>query len=476
MARVLVVDDEASLRQMMEVLLRRAGHEVTLASGVAEAVERIEGVAVPFDLVVTDLLMADGSGMDVVACARQRSSETQVLMVTAHASVETAVEAMRRGAYGFLEKPLSLATARAQIEKALEKRVLLRDNASLRLLNRSLGSESEGARVVGQSPAFVGAMELIRRAGPSRASVLITGESGTGKELAARALHNGSDRRDRPFVVLNCGAVPAELMESELFGHEKGAFTGATSKHLGMFRDADGGTLFLDEVGEIALPLQVKLLRALQEKKVRPVGASQEIAVDVRIVAATNRDLAQMVRDRTFREDLFYRLNVLRVHLPPLRDRREDLPSLIEHFRARFAREQGRELVAFSSEATRALLGYDWPGNIRQLENAVERAVTLAQGNTVALDDLPPEALGARLSEGAEVALGKEGLDLEATLERIERSLLRQALERAGGVRTNAAKILGLSFRSFRYRLQKLGMASGEADELEGDAPGAKGR
>ena len=472
-ARILVVDDEASLRQMMDVLLRRMGHVVEQASGVREAKEHLDAATTPFDLVVTDLMMADGTGLEVVDHARAISTETQLLVVTAHGSVETAVDAMRRGAYCYLEKPLSVSEARAQVEKALEKRSLLKDNVSLRIITRGLTPEGGSGSLIGRSTAFQTAMEFVRRAAPNRASVLITGESGTGKELFARAIHTGSDRSAGPFVVVNCGAIPADLVESELFGHEKGSYTGASSRTLGMFRQADGGTLFLDEIGEVPLPLQVKLLRALQERKVRPVGGTAEIPVDTRIVAATNRDLAQMVKEKLFREDLYYRLNVLRLHLPPLRDRREDLPALIEHFRSRFAAENGRTFVSFSPEALRLMLAHQWPGNVRELENAVERAVTLAQGSTVIRDDLPPELLGAAgFSRPGEMLLPPEGLQLEATLEDIERSLIRQALERAKGVRTHAATHLGLTFRSFRYRLQKLGMAGGEAAPGESDADG----
>ncbi len=356
-ARILVVDDEPSLRQMMDVLLRRMGHDVVKASSVFEAREQVDASPAPFDLVVTDLMMADGTGLEVLDYALARSTETQVLVVTAHGSVETAVDAMRRGAYCYLEKPLSMGEARVQIEKALEKRWLLKDNSSLRIITRGLTPEGGNGSLIGRSGTFQAAMEFVRRAAPNRANVLITGESGTGKELFARAIHTGSDRSAGPFVVVNCGAIPTELFESELFGHEKGAYTGASSRTLGMFRQADGGTLFLDEVGEIPLHLQVKLLRALQERKVRSVGGTAEIPVDTRIVAATNRDLAEMVREKLFREDLFYRLNVLRLQLPPLRERREDLPALIEHFRSRFASENGRSFVTFSSEALRLMLG-----------------------------------------------------------------------------------------------------------------------
>jgi two-component system response regulator PilR (NtrC family) len=469
-ARVLVVDDEQSLRQMMQVMLQRAGHEVVVASDVRSAREVIEGAAAPFDLVVSDLVMPDGSGLDVLDCARARSDETQVVIVTAHASVETAVEAMRRGAYGYLEKPISVATARAQFEKALEKRLLLRDNASLRAIARA--AQPGGAVLIGRSAALQSALDLVRRAAPARASVLITGESGTGKEVFARALHAESERRERAFVVVNCGAIPEALLESELFGHEKGAFTGAISRREGIFREADGATLFLDEIGELPLPLQVKLLRAIQERKIRAVGSNLEVPVDVRIVAATNRDLEADVRAGRFRQDLYYRLNVLRIHLPPLRERSEDLSVLIEHFRARFAAEQGRPLLAFAPEAMRALLAYRYPGNVREMENAVERAVTLARGPTIELADLPPEITGNSAGSPSMAVLPPEGTDLEAYLGGIERSLIHQALARADGVRTRAASLLGLSTRSFRYRLAKLGLA----DDVEGDEEGVLSR
>ena len=469
-ARILVVDDEASLRQMMDVLLRRAGHEVALASGVEEATEILRASPAPYDLVVTDLMMADGTGLDVLTAAQNVSAHTQVLVVTAHGSVETAVEAMSLGAFGYLEKPLSVGTARAWVEKALEKREILRANQTLRMIAKAVQPDPDGGSLIGRSPAFQSAMELARRIAPSRASALITGQTGTGKELFARAIHRWSDRKDKPFLVINCGAIPENLMESELFGHEKGAFTGAHARHEGVFRRADGGTLFLDEVGELPLQLQVKLLRALQERKVRSVGGLQELPVDVRIVAATNRDLAAMVKEKGFREDLYYRLNVLRIHLPPLAERREDLETLVEHFRLRFTDEQGKPNLSFSPEAMRVMLRYAWPGNVRELENAVERAVTLAQ-TVIHVEDLPPELLGepGRAASSEPLVLPADGIDMEATLERIERSLIRQALERANGVRTQAAKVLGLSFRSLRYRLQKLGMAQGEPEE-GGDA------
>ena len=478
-ARILVVDDEQSIRQMMQVMLQRAGHEVVVAMDVRSAREIISGAPAPFDLVVTDLMMPDGSGLEVLDAARAHSAETQVIVVTAHASVETAVDAMRRGAYSYLEKPIGVASARAQIEKALEKRLLLRDNASLRARARAV--DHGGNTLIGKSAAFLNAMDLVRRAAPSRASVLITGESGTGKEMFARALHDESDRAAKSFIVVNCGAIPEALLESELFGHEKGSFTGATTRRDGMFRAADGATLFLDEVGELPLAMQVKLLRAIQERKIRPIGANTELPVDVRIVAASNRDLESDVRQGRFRQDLYYRLNVLRILLPALRERREDLPMLVEHFRARFAEQQGRAFITFSPEAMRALLAYSFPGNVREMENAVERAVTLARTATIELIDLPPEISGGIASALSGPALPDDGLDLEAYLAETERSLLTQALARTNGVRTRAAGLLGLSFRSFRYRLAKLGLSrdadagTDGADDAESADP-ARGR
>jgi two-component system response regulator PilR (NtrC family) len=322
--------------------------------------------------------------------------------------------------------------------------------------------------LVGRSQALANALDWVRRAAGSKANVLITGESGTGKEVFARALHALSDRQNKPMLVVNCGAIPGELLESELFGHEKGAFTGAHAKREGLFREAHGGTLFLDEIGELPMSLQVKLLRVLQEKKVRPVGASQEVPVDVRIVAATNRDLEGEVKAGRFRQDLFYRLNVLRIALPSLRERKEDIPLLAEHFRARFASEHGRPFLMFSPEALAALVRYPFPGNVRELENAVERAVALAVGTTIELRDLPPEIAGHEAHIEAKAVLPEGGIDLERYLEDLERSLLMQALTRAGGVRTKAASLLGLSFRSFRYRLAKLGLAKDEGDDCKG--------
>jgi two-component system response regulator PilR (NtrC family) len=320
-------------------------------------------------------------------------------------------------------------------------------------------------------------LDLVGRIAPTRTTVLLTGESGTGKERVARALHDRSERRDRPFLVVNCGALPEALMESELFGHEKGAFTGAAVRHTGLFREADGGTLMLDEVGELPLSLQVKLLRVLQERTVRPVGSAQEVGVDVRVVAATNRDVEADIATGRFRQDLYYRLNVIRIELPPLRERREDIPVLVERFVRRFAEEMCKEVVGLTPDALKALLGYGFPGNVRELENIVERAVALAGSRSIGLGDLPPEVSGTVGAPGPSLLeLPELGCDLDAVIGEVERRLLIEALERTCGVRKAAAKLLGISFRSIRYRLEKHGLDAGPVDPLaDGSVDGADG-
>jgi two-component system response regulator PilR (NtrC family) len=467
-ARIVVCDDEASLREMLSVLLRRAGYEVELLDGVRAAAARLADDA-PLDLVICDLAMPDGSGMEVLSAAKRRDEALQVIMVTAFATTEQAVEAMRLGAYDYIQKPFKNDELLAQVEKALEKSAIVQQNRSLRA---QVAASFRVGDLIGKSPRMRAVMDLVRRVASGRSSVLITGESGTGKEVVARALHEAGERSSQAFVTVNCGALPENLMESELFGHEKGAFTGANARKEGLFRAAHGGTLFLDEVGELPTPLQVKLLRVLQERKVRPVGGTQELDVDVRVVAATNRDVEQAVRDGSFRQDLFYRLNVIRVTLPPLRERKEDIPSLAVHFLQKHSALEGKRLT-FSPEALRVLTTQDFPGNVRELENVVERAVALASEPYVVRADLM-DLHGTDDDEPVEAELPllpPEGLDLDARLSAIERSLLVQSLERTGGNRTSAAKLLGMSFRSLRYRLAKYGLGeegpSGPGEESE---------
>jgi two-component system response regulator PilR (NtrC family) len=462
---VLVVDDEAGLRDMLQILLRREGYDVTVAPSFKAGVEAVQGAPTPYELVLTDIMMPDGSGLDLLSLIKARSPHTEVIVMTAHSTLEIAVDAMRRGAYDFVAKPFPAGVIRAQAQKALEKRAIVTENERL----RAEVSRSRPKDLLGRSEPMRQILELIARIAPSKTTVLVTGESGTGKERIARAIHELSDRKDKPFLVVNCGAIPEALMESELFGHDKGAFTGATRSHLGIFREADGGTVLLDEVGELPLPLQVKLLRVLQERKVRGVGQTVEVPIDVRVVAATNANVEEAVKAGTFRQDLYYRLNVIRIEVPPLRDRRADVPELAEHFLRRSAAEHGKDVTGFSADALRALDAYPFPGNVRELENVVERAVALATSSVIGLGDLPKEVGGAASQTAPSlVELPEEGCDLDAVVGEVERRLILQALDRTGGVRVAAAKLLGVTQRSLRYRMQKLGLAAA-GDESEDD-------
>jgi two-component system response regulator PilR (NtrC family) len=454
---LLVVDDERSMRDFLRICLTRNGHQVTLAENVAAA--RTAIAATEFDAILTDLQMPDGTGLDVLDAATAKSGATQVIVVTAFATPETAIAAMRKGAYDYLTKPFKVDEVGVVVERALEKRHLLRDNVELR---EELAGRFRLDKMVGKSEAMRAVFEMVRKIAPARTSILLTGESGTGKEMVARALHHlsGEPRSQGPFVGINCGAIPDALLESELFGHVKGAFTGATSEKRGLFEAANGGTLLLDEIGELSGQMQVKLLRALQERKIKPVGATSERDIDVRVVAATHRDLDAEVERGAFRRDLFYRLNVVQIILPPLYTRREDIPLLAEHFLRKHGAALGRPMTGFDQEALAALCQYDYPGNVRELENLVERAVTLAAGNVVNRAALPDLAPRRKVAPGraAPVTFPDEGIDLDHVLGEVERELLQKALDRAGGVRKRAAKLLKVSFRSLRYRLAKLGV------------------
>jgi two-component system response regulator PilR (NtrC family) len=459
-ARILVCDDEASLREMLQILLRREGYRVDVVDGVHAARDQLGG-ADPYDVVITDLVMPDGTGMEVLEAVRARSTDTQILMVTAYATTEQAVEAMRKGAYDYVQKPFRNHELLATLEKALEKRAIVAENQTLRAEVKARWTEGQ---LIGKSAAMDRLRDLIKRVANATTSVLITGESGTGKEMVARALHFQSPRAEEPFVVLNCGAMPENLIESELFGHVKGAFTGATGAKEGLFRAADGGTLFLDEVGELPPPLQVKLLRVLQDRNVRPVGDSAEVEVDVRVVAATNRDVESAVEAGSFREDLFYRLNVIRIEVPPLRERPEDIPVLAQYFLQKHAAVQERRL-SFSPEAMRWLAQQSYAGNVRELENMVERGVTLALGNTINREDLGDAHPSKKALGLTQIPEGR--FDLDEYLAQVERELLFRALDQAEGVRTKAAELLGMSFRQFRYRLAK--HISPEVGDVAGD-------
>jgi two-component system response regulator PilR (NtrC family) len=448
------VDDERSMQEFLEILLRREGYDVTCAGDVDSALLALESD--DFDVVISDLQMPGKTGLDLLHALRETSPETLALVMTAFASTETAIAAMKEGAYDYLTKPFQVDEIRLVLEKALEKKLLARENRRLR---HELRSQIRQRALIGSGSAMQRVYELIGQVAETKANVLISGESGTGKELVARAIHAASDRRDRPFVALNCGAIPENLLESELFGHVKGAFTGAVQNKEGLFEVADTGTLFLDEVGELPASLQVKLLRAIQEKAIRRVGGTNDRRVDVRILAATNRRLEEEVAAGRFREDLYYRLNVIQIAVPPLRERPEDVPLLVQHFVEKYARELGKEIGGASDEAMRRLLDHSYPGNVRELENVIERAVALSRGGTIEVDALPPSLLRPAADGGVRQAvLPAEGAKLEELVNEYERGLLLEALERAGGVKKRAAKLLGVSFRSFRYRLQKLGL------------------
>ncbi|MGH7282897.1 MAG: sigma-54-dependent transcriptional regulator, partial [Polyangiaceae bacterium] len=397
---------------MLGILFKREGFDVTLAGGLKSGVELISG-SEPFALVFTDLMMPDGSGLDLVTAARERSARTEVIVMTAHSTIETAVDAMRRGAYDFITKPFSTSVVRELARKALEKRDIVAENEKL----RAEVARTRGRDLLGKSEAMRRIVDLVQRVAESKSTVLITGESGVGKERIAHTIHQMSDRASAPFLVVNCGAIPEQLMESELFGHEKGSFTGAIARRLGIFQEANGGTVLLDEVGELPLPLQVKLLRVLQERTVRMVGASAEMPVDVRILAATNRHVEDDVKSGKFRQDLYYRLNVIRIEVPPLRDRREDVRELAERFLESISKAHDKEVTSFTSEALRALDAYAFPGNVRELENVIERAVALASGPVIDRADLPPEISGmAAEPVPALVTLPEGGCDLEVLL------------------------------------------------------------
>jgi len=448
-AHLLVVDDEPSARSTLALLLRKRGHHVAEADDVSTATKRLAEEV--FDLVVTDLRMPDGDGLDVLQAARAQASPPEVILLTAYAEWKSAKEAIRLGALDYFEKGQEPDELNHRIDKALAARALRRENENLRAqLRERYGLPG----LIAQSPAMHDVLGLIERVAPTDATVLIQGESGTGKEVIAKALHHASRRAARPFVALNCGAVPETLLESELFGYMRGAFTGAAASKLGLFEEADGGTLFLDEIAEMPAALQVKLLRALQSGEVRRLGATQAATIDVRIIAATNGDLKARIKQGSFREDLFYRLNVIQVALPPLRERREDIPALAEHFLARAASKLGRTL-RLSPDAVERLLRYPWPGNVRELENAIERAAILARHDVLEPEDLPPH-VSAGLELGPSPALPHQ-----TTLADAERVHILQTMERFGRNHSGAAEALGIGRTTLWRKLKEYGIERG---------------
>ena len=458
-ARVLVVDDEPGIRVMLSAALKRDGHEVLLATDAATALATIE--ADPVDLVVTDIRMPGMTGIELLEAAKRIDPALSVIMMTAFGSKDTVLDALRLGATDYVEKGDKLKDELLlRIRKELARKRLHQENV---LLKRTLGTTHSFSSIIGSSDAMVAIFQLIERIAPTSSTVLIAGESGTGKELVARAIHFNSQRKDRPFVALNCGALPETLLDSELFGHVRGAFTGADTNKKGLIEVAEKGTIFLDEIGEMSPMVQVKLLRVLQERKFRRLGGTEEVEADIRIIAATNRDLTRLVAEGRFREDLFYRINVIPLKLPALRERRDDIPALAEHFAARFAQQMGKAITGISGDAMRCLCQHGWPGNVRELENALERAVALERTATILPESLPEAVVPGPSSPAESPAAGQTLLpagtfDLEAHVARVEREYLTEALKQTQGVKTKAAERLGLTFRQFRYLLKKYGV------------------
>lgn len=448
-ARILVVDDDASLRRILELQLEEAGYDVLTARDAAEALARLEEGAPA--LVITDLKMPGASGLDLLQALRSRHPELTII-ITAFGSIETAVEAMKAGAYDYLTKPIDYEQLLLVVRRALERQSLIEQ---VELLRQKLDSKYGFESIIGRSRALLRVLEVAARAARSDSVVLIRGETGTGKELLARAIHHNSRRRDRPFVVINCGAIPRELLESELFGHVKGSFTGAVANKRGKVEAADGGTLFLDEIGELPLELQVKLLRLIQEGEIETVGAGAPRKVDVRIIAATHRNLAAMIEDGAFREDLYYRLAVIPLELPPLRDRAEDIPELAQYLFQRAKQKHARPELKLPPELLPYFSAYRWPGNVRQLENVIERLVVLTVGDTVTLDDLPElKTAEPPTGEALHLELGPEGISLE----NIEKELILRALRKFRWNQTQAARYLDISRRTLIYRMEKHGI------------------
>src|SRR6266481_5407021 len=451
-ARVLIVDDEKSMRDLLSITLEKEGSDVSVAAGGEPAIEMLHRDSV--DVVITDLRMPKVDGLQVLRAAKEISPDTTVIMITAVASTESAVEAMKLGAYDYITKPFKLDEVNLIVRNALERKRLRDENLYLR---RQLETQHRFENIIGKSGRITEVFDTIRKIADSPSTAMITGESGTGKELVARAIHFNSFRRDKPFVSVNCGAIPEGLMESELFGHVRGAFTGAVANKVGLFSAAEAGTLFLDEITEIPPLLQVKLLRAIQLREIRRVGDTKDIKIDVRLIAASYRGLEGAVEEGILREDLFYRLNVIPIQLPPLRDRREDIPLLVAHFLQKFGKELGKDVRGVAPEAMTVLERYHWPGNIRELENVLERAIVLGAGEILEVDSLPASVRFAgpdRRVTGA-LEIPDDGLDLEATLDDLESRYLQRALDRTGGVQTKAAELLKMTFRQFRYKLQK---------------------
>ena len=461
--RILVADDEQSMREFLDIMLEKEGYKVSLAANGEEVVKLIDNDL--FDLVLLDIRMPKLDGISALKKIKAMAPETVVIMITAYASADTAIKAMKEGAYDYITKPFKVDEIKLIIKNALEKKNLQKENI---LLKQVVRDRFHFGNIIGQSSKMVSLYDLLEKVSPTKTNILITGESGTGKELVAKAIHYNSPRKEKPFVTLNCGAIPETLIESELFGHMKGAFTDAIATKKGLFEVADEGTLFLDEISELPLLMQVKLLRVLQDREFKRVGGTEDIRVDVRIISATNKDLEEAVKEKGFREDLFYRLNVIQIRLPSLRERKEDIPLLTNHFLKKYSEELNKNISKVSPQALQILLDYEYPGNVRELQNIIERAVALESGQ-----ELTPNNLNSYLSEspllkkGAmDIEIPNEGIDMEKMVEELERTLLLKALDKTKGIKKKAAELLHINFRSMRYRLEKYGLNQGTDSEL----------
>ena len=453
-----VVDDQLSMREVLELMLTKEGYKVSCAENGLKAIKMLEKN--DYDLLLCDIRLGDITGLEVLRAAKRRKQDIIAIMISAYASAETAVEAMNEGAYDYVPKPFDNDELKQTIAKALELRTIEYEK---KVLNGEMKKNLHFQRIVGSSSRMMYIYDIIRQVADTRTNILITGESGTGKELIARAIHEQGGRCDKPFVPINCGSIPETLMETELFGHKKGAFTGAVKDKKGLFEIADKGTLFLDEIAELSSHLQVKLLRAVQERVFKAVGGDEDISTDIRIISATNKKLENEVIEGRFREDLFYRLNVIEIKVPPLRERKGDIFALAQHFLEKYSREMGKDITKISSYAVNLLKKYDFPGNIRELENLIERSVALSSTNILLPDSLALSIYKRRWIEGIkdrrfdldEVA---HGVSLDAILEEIEREYIKKALDCSKGNKNRAAELLGINLRSFRYRLSKLGI------------------
>jgi DNA-binding NtrC family response regulator len=462
--RVLIVDDEADSRDALAELTQRWGYDVQTASDGTEALRR--AIEWHPDVILTDLVMPNMDGLWLLRALRAELPDCPVLLLTGRGTIQTAVQAIREGAFDFIEKPLEVPRLRILLERALEKKETMREVQSLR---RRLAALAPGSDVIGSGPAMQKVFELVKRVAPSTASVVIAGESGTGKEVVARAVHNLSPRKDKPFVALNCSAIPATLIESELFGYERGAFTGAEQRRLGNFELAHDGTLFLDEIGDLPLELQAKFLRVLEERKIRRLGGRAEVEVDVRVICATHRDLREEIRAGRFREDLYFRLHVFTIGLPPLKERREDVPLLVHHFIEKFNAETGKHVQGVSPAAMAVLQSYAWPGNIRELRNTVERAMILVDGDVIGEEQLPPDMQSVR-PEAATLRV-----PLGIPIEKVEKEYILASLQRNGGNKARTAEVLGISEKTLYNKLNRYAAeARSRAGDPRGEAAGAK--